>query len=176
MDKDPKHIKMMSYHGTALQIYACGVIISGESGIGKSELALSLINRGHKLIADDSIKLEINQNKVNLISQNTFMHIRGIGFINIAKTHDINHLSSMMPLCLIIELTNTTSIPSNPLQQLHSIEQIANLNFSKFQLPVMQNRPLADLIEIIVKYWQNCQNGHNSHTDFIQLQDQKICN
>lgn len=168
--------QLTSLHGTALEIYNCGIVLIGDSQIGKTELALTLINRGHKFISDDMVCLEDNGNHLSLIANSSFMHLRGIGLIDIKNTYGASSLSNKVDLELIIELTKSETFPTDPLFQLYTNEKIANYMVDKFQLFISPNRPLADLVEIIVKYHQGCKKGYNSHIDFIKDQDSKLCN
>lgn len=174
MNIPTKHnLPILNIHGVALKIYGYGVLIIGKNGIGKSDLALNLINKGHPLIADDSIlitkhgdKLKLNAPKEN----SGFIYIVGIGFINIATLYSKKLISKNVALNLIIELSETqTNEIYASIEQKIVQENILGINVHKFILPVNNNRPIPLLIEILIKnYTQFKKNAYNSSNEFIK--------
>jgi HPr kinase/phosphorylase len=100
--------KTESVHGTFVEAYGIGVLIQGDSSIGKSEAALGLIQRGHRLIADDLVKLKVREG-VGLVGcgyeLNThLLELRGIGMINIARLYGAGSIRKEMTVDMVIHL------------------------------------------------------------------------
>ena len=98
----------VSQHGVFLEVYSLGIFITGEAAVGKSELALALISRGHRLIADDvtlfsrSAPELVEGSSPQLLTD--FMEVRGLGVVNIRAMFGANALKRSMPLNLIINM------------------------------------------------------------------------
>lgn len=177
---------MESIHGCALNIYNTGVLITGESSTGKSELALQLVDRGHKFIADDLVVVDKNNDTEVIISAAkgsfSFLHVRGLGFINISKLYGMFNIVTSCKLDLIINLINddqnNTYLKAgsiNPLTQLISEVDILGIPIAQMDLLINHNRPLALLVEIMVKYNNHRQSGYDSHQDFLS-NHAELCN
>lgn len=160
-------------HGIAMSIFGYGVIITGYSGIGKSDLALELLDRGHMLIADDSVIIDAVDG-YNIISASNehpknFLHLRGFGFININSIYS-NFTSTMLSsrLHLVIELSTNDSLFNNDMLKQPIIKEIIlNVPVCKFVLPVGTHRNIPLIIETYVKYYEQLQNGYDAHKHFI---------
>ncbi|MFN8769405.1 MAG: hypothetical protein ACK5Z5_02355 [Neisseriaceae bacterium] len=164
---------IVNLHATAVNIYDYGVLITGDSGIGKSELALDLVARGHKFISDDSVSIKNTNNGLEISAQKDaigYIHVRGLGFIHIDKMY--NNVCSIMEnsnLELIVELVNDNSLLNKELlSPLLDHLEILNTPIPRFKLPIGTNRNLAILSEIIVKYHHQLKNGYDSNKEFIQ--------
>ncbi len=162
-------------HGVALQIFGLGVLIIGPSGIGKSDLALELVSRGHKFIVDDQVIVKSNHDKLTLATQmDPFMHIRGIGFINVEKVYGIGCIIKESNLDMIIELTDSHTLANDPLKQECSWTTYDKLKVKTFKLNRFQGRSLVTLIELLVKYQQDVLDGYDSHQKFLNYQQKLI--
>jgi HPr kinase/phosphorylase len=103
----------INVHGTLLDIYGVGVLLTGRSGIGKSEIALDLIERGHRLVADDVVNIEKASERILMgygekILQNT-LEIRGLGVVNVRKAFGIRAVRPRKRLEVQIELVEWDS-------------------------------------------------------------------
>lgn len=168
---------METLHGIALNIFGTGVIITGESAIGKSELGLALIDRGHKFIVDDAIRLTHNQNGLQVHSSNGkfILHIRGIGFIDVLQLYGVNSVLSSGEIDLNIELTQDDVTTLDQLTQLKTMVTIFGVQIPQFTIPVANaRRPLVLLVELVVKYQQQLLRGIDSHSEFIQHHDKNL--
>ncbi|MBA2654767.1 MAG: hypothetical protein H0U71_06840 [Gammaproteobacteria bacterium] len=141
-------------HGTFLNIYGVGVLITGEPGIGKSELALGLISRNHQLIADDAPYFSLENNC--LIGKNplkkVFLSVRGIGLIDVGLIFGQARVKMGHTLDLIIHLQLGEA--SNTIAHLkgqHSIKDILGCLIPCVTIPIIIPRNLEVLVEIIVK-------------------------
>ncbi len=159
-------------HGVALNIFDAGIILAGDSKIGKSELALELLSRGHKFIADDMLNIGVVNKQLTIENQHEkfFMHIRDIGFINIKSIFGIENTLALSKVDLIINLTK--DIPNEPLLEPKRI--ILGHAISEYFVLVGANKPLAVIVETLTKHHQQSNNGINSHQDFITYQSQLI--
>ncbi|MDO4795061.1 MAG: HPr(Ser) kinase/phosphatase [Brachymonas sp.] len=146
-----------SMHGVFMDILGLGVLITGDSGIGKSELGLELISRGSGLVADDVVDLQrVNQNSIEgscpELLQN-LLEIRGIGLLDIRAIFGEAAVRRHMRLRLIVHLMRLESssgdyerIPTQPLHQ-----DVLGLPIRKTLLQVMAGRNLAVLVEAAVR-------------------------
>ena len=165
---------MNNIHGTAISINGIGVVIMGESGIGKTETALGLIDRGHQLIADDTVVVDSNTNDEIIISSlkhdSGYMHIKGIGFIHIGKMYNEYKNIKNHAICnLIITLTHdVVKFTLNDVYEHMEYTVIKNVKIPNITLPIGNNRNLPLIIECIVKNYQLMQNGYNAHQTFIK--------
>jgi HPr kinase/phosphorylase len=164
-------------HGIALEIFGRGIIITGKSGIGKSEIGLELIERGHKLICDDLVHTIKQEQQIKLQSPQEFatgfIEIRGLGFINIARLYGMQQICHEQQLFIIIQLVDNEFldlINQDRLRQLIDTTDILGITIPIYQLPIGANRNLPILIELIVKYAIDCETGYNSHWNFIDSQ------
>lgn len=167
----------VAHHGIALEIFGRGIVIIGKSGIGKSELGLELIDRGHRLICDDLVAGTLENNQVILSSPQEFglgfMEIRGIGFINAQYFFGKHCICTKLPLFLVVKLVDHAAldiINQDRLRQLINDVTILNHTFPMYQLPIGANRNLPVLIELIVKYAIAREQGYDSHQAFIRGQ------
>ena len=95
-------------HGVLIEIYGEGIFITGESGVGKSECAIELVKRGHRLVADDAVELRkvSNTNLVGTSPENIrhFLELRGIGIINVRRLFGMGAVKLQQEIDMIIEL------------------------------------------------------------------------
>jgi len=170
-------------HGVFMEVMGSGVLLTGESGIGKSELALDLVNRGHRLIADDAPEFSriapdiINGTCPALLRE--FLEVRGLGILNIRSIFGDSAVRTSKYLRLIISLENMTE------EQLHSIDRlrgsrrkrkILNVNIPEVTLPVAPGRNLAIAVEVAVRNHILIQKGYDAAEDFIQRQQHLVQN
>lgn len=143
-------------HGTFVNIFGNGVLITGPSGIGKSEITLDLIRNGHLFIGDDSINvLKINNKifgKPNEIVKN-LIEIRGIGILDVTKMYGYHVILPESQVHLIIKLISANSSSWNKIDRIGDSLKYADyfgVKVPLIQLPVTSGRNLADLIESAV--------------------------
>ena len=145
----------ITLHGVLMSIYGLGVLILGDSGIGKSECALDLITRGHRLISDDSVIIKkIGERLEGTAPELIFEHleIRGLGIINIRDLFGVSAISKSKQIELLIEFerwNNSLEIDRLGLET-HEIE-ILGVKTNKFVLPVSAGRNLSTLVETAVR-------------------------
>lgn len=168
---------LISLHGVFLNIYGTGVLITGESGIGKSELALALVHRKHQLIADDITEffLENDEKILGRCPQllQGFLAIHGIGVLNVPKLFGFESILSEQYLSLIIHLTEeVSSVPALE----NSIEYLTVLDkkIPQIKLSILQHRHLDILIETLVRHFKLKQLGYDAGQEFVQQQQDQL--
>ena len=145
----------MSMHATLLEIYGRGVLLTGASGIGKSEIALELVRRGHRLVADDRVDLvNINKKLTGTCPELTkgVMEVRGIGIINVASMFGISSYKDRQDVDYVIELKLLDENYSfERIDTSEHFKNILGVYIPNIQIPVSSGRNLADLIEVAVR-------------------------
>ncbi|UQS86980.1 HPr(Ser) kinase/phosphatase [Nicoliella spurrieriana] len=149
---EAKLAERMSLHGELVDIYGLGVLITGDSGVGKSETALELIKRGHRLIADDRVEV-YQQDEQTLIGQaprilRHLLEIRGIGIIDAMNLFGAGAVRSNTKVDLIVHLSNwSKETPFDRLGDNKDFQRIFDVDVPKIKIPVKIGRNLAVLIE-----------------------------
>lgn len=160
----------VTLHGTLMEVYGIGVLILGESGIGKSECALDLITRGHRLIADDSVRIrEVGDSLIGEAPESIrdFIEIRGLGIINARDLFGVSALSPSTEIRFCIEFSDRASSTSDRLGLEPNSLNILNSSIQKFPLPVMPGRNLSTLVEASVRVFVSSLNGPNAVAKLI---------
>ena len=168
-------------HGVYIEIYSLGVFITGKTAVGKSELALSLISRGHRLISDDvtlftrSTPDLVEGRSPQLLTD--FMEVRGLGVVNVRSMFGANSLKRSRPLSLIInmvELDQNNRTEFDRLGNSLNTRNILGLEFPQITLPVAPGRNLAVLVEAAARNHLLRIGGYDAAQDFITRQNQAI--
>jgi HPr kinase/phosphorylase len=163
-------------HGVFMDILGLGVLITGESGLGKSELGLELISRGHGLVADDAVDLfRINQTTVEgrcpELLQN-LLEVRGIGLLDIRAIFGETAVRRRLRLRLIVHLVRKETLerdyerlPEEPLRH-----DVLGIKIRKVVLQVVAGRNIAVLVEAAVRNTILQMRGINTYEDFVNRQ------
>jgi len=168
-------------HGVYIEVYSLGVFLTGESGVGKSELALALITRGHRLISDDVTRFSrlspdlVDGHSPGLLSD--FMEVRGLGIVNIRAMFGANVLKKSKALRLIVKMVQLTNDNSTQFDRIGDNKQTRNilgLEIPEITLPVAPGRNLAVLVEAAARNHLLNLNGYNAAEEFINRQNQAI--
>lgn len=142
-------------HGVLMEIYGLGVLMLGESGIGKSECALDLITHGHRLISDDQVILKkIGESLIGSAPELTREHLelRGIGIVNVRDLFGVSAIGKPQAVELVIEVKKwNETIEAERLGLDREEETILGAKITKFILPVRAGRNISTLIETAVK-------------------------
>jgi HPr kinase/phosphorylase len=162
-------------------VLGMGVMITGDSGVGKSELALELISRGSGLIADDVIELyriapETLEARCPLLLRD-FLEVRGLGVLNIRTIFGEAALRPRKNLRLIVHLEKPAGTEVHYVERLPlkpGFEEIMGVSVSKVTIPVAAGRNLAVLVEAAVRNHVLQLRGIDSTQDFISRQAQQI--
>ncbi len=158
-------------HGVLVDIYGVGILITGKSGVGKSETALELVKRGHRLVADDCV--EIRQEAENTLIGNApkliehLLEIRGIGIIDIMTLFGASAVRSFKRISLIIDLEIWDK--SKTYDRLGIEEEkmkIIDTDLTKLTIPVRPGRNLAVIIEVAAMNHRLKRMGVNAAEEF----------
>ena len=162
-------------HGELLEVFGMGVLITGGSGIGKSELALELISRGHRLIADDTPTLTRVTPDVLVgtcpPTLSDLLEVRGLGILNIRRMFGDSAIKRNKRIRLILHLARLEDI--NPpaearLQGLRDARAILGVSIPVITLPIAPGRNLAVLVECAVRDHILRLNGYHAEQDMME--------
>ncbi|HOK08251.1 MAG TPA: HPr(Ser) kinase/phosphatase [Candidatus Hydrogenedens sp.] len=138
-------------HGTVVDCYGIGVVIVGASGIGKSETALELVERGHRLIVDDVVLLRKGIEDIIIAESDPQIehniHIRGIGMVDVLSVYGAGRIRRRKQVGLIIELVTTMDDDIDMLINVWPKKQILGVNVPYLKVPVGPGRNLAVIVE-----------------------------
>jgi HPr kinase/phosphorylase len=142
-----------SEHGSMVDIMGVGVLIRGESGVGKSECALGLVERGYSLVADDITRLRLLEGRELMATSaevtRTFMEVRGIGIINVAAIFGGRAIRTEKRLDLVVSLEEwdkVEEIERTGLDQ--QFYEILGMKIPHVRIPIRPGRDLAGLVQV----------------------------
>lgn len=167
-------------HGVMMDVLGMGVLISGESGLGKSELALELISRGHGLVADDVVDLSriaphTVEGRCPPLLRN-LLEVRGLGLLDIRTIFGETAVRPKMKLKLIVHLIRRSTMENEyqrlPLEAL--TQEVLSVPIRKVVIPVAAGRNLAVLTEAAVRSTVLQLRGFDTMGDFVERQRQMI--
>jgi HPr kinase/phosphorylase len=157
-------------HGELLEIFGIGVLITGNSGIGKSELALKLISRGHRLISDDIPTLAHVLEGTCPSALHDFLEVLGLGVLNIRKMFGDRAIKCREKVLFIIELVkmeNAQSTAESLLLGVRDDKIVIDVRIPAIKLPITLGRNLAVLTECAVRDHVLRMNGYLAEEDLI---------
>ena len=158
-------------HGVLMEVYGEGMLLLGESGIGKSEAAVELIKRGHRLIADDAVEIKkINESSLQGSAPElirNYIELRGIGIINVAKLFGIGAVKSENEINLVVNIVpwNTQEVYDRLGLEEHYME-ILGVQVPLYTIPVTPGRNLAVILEVAAMNNRQRKMGYNSAEEF----------
>lgn len=168
-----------SLHGTLLDVSGVGVLVRGKSGLGKSEVALELVRRGHQLVADD--RVDIYQREVGVIVGEApellkkYLEIRGIGIVNVVKLFGVKAYKESKKIMLVVDLELWND--EKDYDRLGIEEEKIKL-FDTFvsyvKIPVSPGRNVASLVEVAAMNARLKYLGTNSALEFSQELDELL--
>ncbi len=172
----PQHV----LSGGLLNIFGQGILIMGDSGVGKSESALELISRGHLFISDDVVQIQKEKDGVLVgsaapLSRN-FMEIRGLGIINIQKIFGDKSIRSKTKIDLIIMLKRWKTGKEYDRLGLKFPEsrKLLGVPVPKISIPVAPGRNMATLIEVACKVFMLKQKGYHAAREITEKLDRAL--
>ncbi len=160
-------------HGVLLEVYGEGILLTGESGMGKSEAAVELVKRGHRLIADDAVE-------IRKISGNTLMgtapevirnyvELRGIGIINVAKLFGMGAVKAENQIDLVVNIepwNNTQMYDRLGMEQQQT--ELLGVNIPMYTIPITPGRNLAVILEVAAMKNRHWKMGYNAAMEFTE--------
>lgn len=170
---DERLAKSVSVHGELLIIYGTGVMICGESGMGKSEIALELIKRGHQLVADDRVDCyRIHNHLVGKSPQllEGMLELRGVGVINIARMYGVGavaHKANVDIQITLEEFDPRANYDRVGIEEKKMVS-ILDVDVPKITIPVREGRSMGVIIESAVTNYMLAKDGLDSAKEFEQ--------
>ena len=163
----------ISRHGVLVEAYGEGVLITGESGIGKSEAALELVKRGHRLIADDAVEIKkVSANSLLGTSPElirNYIELRGIGIINVAKLFGIGAIKKDNEINLVINVVPWKTHENYDRLGLEDhYTEILGVNIPMYTIPLSPGRNLAMIIEVAAMNNRQRRIGYNAALEFTE--------
>jgi HPr kinase/phosphorylase len=143
-------------NGVLVDVFGIGVVIVGESGIGKSECGLELVTRGHKLIADDVVEIE-KKKEHSLSGRSTdltkyFMEIRGLGVINVKSLFGVAAVSDESDLSIMVEFVRwEVGAQFNRIESKEQFRTIMGVSIPLIKVPVRSGGSMATIVEIVAR-------------------------
>lgn len=160
-------------HGVLVEVYGQGCLLIGDSGVGKSETAIELIKRGHRLIADDAVEIKRVSNKTLLGTSPSniryFVELRGIGIINARRIFGMGAIKEQEKIDLVINLEQWDS--SKLYDRMGMDEEymeILGINVPVVTIPVRPGRNLAVIIEVAAMNQRQKRMGYNGAQELLQ--------
>ncbi len=154
-------------HGVLVEVYGEGILILGESGVGKSEAAIELVKRGHRLVADDAVEIKKVSNKTLVASSpeiiRHFVELRGIGIIDVKEIFGIGAVKDTENINLIIHLEPWEE--GKQYDRLGMVDEFTNImgiNVPSLTIPVKLGRNLAVIIEVAAMNNRQKRMGYNA--------------
>lgn len=160
-------------HGVCVNVAGVGVLLRGKSGIGKSETALSLIRRGHRLVADDAVVLKKMGPETILGTHNgitkEFLALRSVGLVNVARIYGRSSFQDETRIVLDIELTQWKDRELyNDLELEPKFTEYMDVSIPHIQIQLQPGRDVAGLVEAAAHNWYLQMQGYNAADEFMQ--------
>ena len=163
--------------GVMLEVHGEGVLIQGESGVGKSEVAIELLKRGHRLVADDAVEIKETSHHTLVASApeliRGYMELRGIGVIDISRLLGMGAIKLTQEIDLVINLEPWDDKAVYDRFGLEShFTEIMGVKVPAATIPVKPGRNLASIVEVAAMNNRNRKMGHNAALELTNRMDQ----
>lgn len=169
----------MTEHGVLVQVHGEGLLIRGDSGIGKSEVALELVKRGHRLVADDAVELR-RMGRHRLVGTapkmiQHLMELRGVGIIDVRRIYGVG---AVLPSCDVDLVVNFVHWDENTNYDRLGLEDeqatFLGVPVTQITVPVAPARNLAIILEVAAMNNREKKLGHNTAKEFLERHDSSI--
>ncbi len=168
----------LQLHSVLMDVFGLGVLIVGESGIGKSECALDLIDRGHRLVADDVV--EVKRMADSLVGASPdltryHMELRGLGVINIKDLYGVSSIRVSQRVELVVKLERWESGKEYDRLGLQDERfQVLGLELPMIRMPVAPGRNIAILVEVAARNQLLKERGYDAAQRFVERVDELL--
>ena len=157
----------LTTHGVLVDVYGEGVLLMGDSGIGKSETALELIKRGHRLVADDAVEIKLIGESILIGSApeiiRYYMELRGIGVINVRHIYGVGAVLPHSSIDLVVVMEHWVNGKAYDRLGLESeTEEILGVKVPRVTIPVTPGRNLAVILELAAMNNRQKKMGYNA--------------
>lgn len=170
---DNKLAPHTTIHGVLVDVYGIGVLIRGESSIGKSETALELIQRGHRLVADDAVEIRKLDDSM-LVGQSPellrhFLEIRGIGIIDVRSLYGVGAVKNSKMIDIVVYLEGWDENKYYDRLGLDKeYDEILGVNLEKLVVPVKPGRNTAMILEVAAMNFRQKRMGYDAAQEFTK--------
>jgi len=160
-------------HGVLVEVYGEGILLIGDSGIGKSEAAVELLKRGHRLIADDAVEIKKIASNVLMGTApeliRNYIELRGIGIINVAKLFGVGAVRAQNEINLVVKIVpwNTQEVYDR-LGLEDNYMDILGVNIPLNTIPITPGRNLAMILEVAAMNNRQKKMGYNAALEFTE--------
>ena len=166
----------VAQHGVLMEVYGEGVLILGESGMGKSETAVELLKRGHRLIADDAVEIRKISGNVLMGTASelirNYVELRGIGIVNVAKLFGMGAVKAENAIDLVVNIVPWKSGEAyDRLGIEDQYTEILDVKVPTNTIPVTPGRNLAVIIEVAAMNNRQRKMGYNPAKEFTEQID-----
>src|SRR5699024_1714292 len=166
-------------HGVLVEVYGEGVLLMGESGVGKSETAIELIKRGHRLIADDAVEIRrgFNNRLVGTAPEliRHYMELRGIGVVDVRRLFGMSAVKFETNIDMLVKLENwQDGAMYDRLGADEFFTEVMGVELPTLTIPVKPGRNLAVILEVAAMNNRNKKMGHNAALEFTRQIDAHI--
>lgn len=159
-------------HGVLIEVYGEGILILGESGVGKSETAIELVKRGHRLVADDAVEIRRVSN-ISLVGSSPenirhFLELRGIGIINVRRLFGMGAVKVTEKIDLVVELEQWN--PEKVYDRTgidNEFTTILGVNVPSLTIPIKPGRNLAIILEVAAMNNRQKKMGYNAAEELM---------
>ena len=157
----------LTTHGVLVDVYGEGLLLTGDSGIGKSETALELIKRGHRLVADDAVEIKLIGEGVLVGTApeiiRYYMELRGIGVINVRHLYGVGAVKPATSIDLVVKMENWIDGKAYDRLGIESeTEEILGVSLPAVTIPVTPGRNLAVILELAAMNNRQKKMGYNA--------------
>jgi len=178
-------------HGVLVSIYGLGILIIGRSGVGKSECALDLVMRGHRLVADDVVECSVrpygssvDPAKKAVIGEPAellehHIEIRGLGILNLKDLFGVTSVTARMPIDLVVRMSDAVDAAGQPveydrlgLEERH--HRILGVDIPEVTIPVKPGRDVGGIVQIAARNELLKRAGHHGARDFQERLERKL--
>ena len=167
-------------HGVMMEVYGEGVLIQGESGVGKSEVAIELIKRGHRIIADDAVEIKLTERGKLIASSPAlirhYMELRGIGVIDVRRLFGMGAVKDAQRIDMILKLEpwDDKAFYDRLGLEMATTDEFLGIPIPMVTIPVKPGRNLAVIVEVAAMNNRNRKMGHNAALELTMRMDEQM--